>query len=366
MTALANYDAARTALAAAHGIDEVKEIRDKAEAMRAYARLAGDTQMQRWMAEIKLRAERRAGDLLAEMAASGARHSGHGDQKTESQAATPKLKDLGISRDQASRWQACAALPQADFEAWLAAHTGDKMPSSSGLRNLVKIRAAKATATGQVTTLGGEIADLDALAVDWPHAYGVIYVDPPWRFETYSGAGKARAAETHYPTLDMQTLSAMWPDVQALAAPDCALFLWVVAPLLPDALHLIEDWGFTYKTVAFTWVKENPSGAGFHKGMGYWTRANPEICLLATRGAPTRLARDVDQLVIAPRGAHSAKPEEVPARIERLVAGPYLELFARRERSGWTVWGNEVPRAGLAGGGAQTKESVGEPAGAAP
>ena len=165
----------------------------------------------------------------------------------------------------------------------------------------------------------------------------------------------------------------MWPEVQALAAPDCALFLWAVAPLLPGALHLIEDWGFTYKTVAFTWVKQNPAGAGFHKGMGYWTRANPEICLLATRGHPSRLARDVDQLVIAPRGRHSAKPEEVPARIERLVAGPYLELFARRERPGWTVWGNQVPRAalagpraGLAGGGAQPNERVGEPAGAAP
>ena len=113
-------------------------------------------------------------------------------------------------------------------------------------------------------------------------------------------------------------------------------------PQLPEALKVIESWGFTYKTAGFTWVKQNKVGPGFKWGMGYWTRSNAELCLLATKGTPTRLAKDVEQLVIAPVGAHSSKPSIVPDRIERLVAGPYLEMFARRPRKNWTVWGNEV------------------------
>jgi N6-adenosine-specific RNA methylase IME4 len=113
---------------------------------------------------------------------------------------------------------------------------------------------------------------------------------------------------------------------------------------------------FEFSTIAFTWLKTNPSFDAeaieqgihlkdFHRGNGHWTAANVEVCLLLRKGAPPRLATDVDELVIAPRGDHSAKPEEVRARIERLVGGLYLELFARSERKGWTVWGNETPEA---------------------
>jgi N6-adenosine-specific RNA methylase IME4 len=107
--------------------------------------------------------------------------------------------------------------------------------------------------------------------------------------------------------------------------------------------------GGEYKTLAFVWLKTAATadtikldGDGLHWGMGYWTRANTEFCLLATRGAPLRLAQDVHQVVIAPVGAHSTKPEQVRNRIERLLAGPYLEIFARRRAAGWTVWGNEL------------------------
>ena len=127
-----------------------------------------------------------------------------------------------------------------------------------------------------------------------------------------------------------------------LAADDCALFLWAVMPQIPEALRVIEAWGFEYKTCAFVWVKQTKDGERFATGMGYWTRANAEICLLATRGSPTRLNADVHQVVATPRGAHSAKPDEVAARIERLVGGPYLELFARQPREGWKVWGNQA------------------------
>jgi N6-adenosine-specific RNA methylase IME4 len=169
--------------------------------------------------------------------------------------------------------------------------------------------------------------------------YSVIYTDPPWQFEVWSGEGKDRAAENHYPTMTLDNIKAL--PVADLAADDCALFLWAVMPQLPEALAVIEAWGFEYKTCAFVWVKQTKDGKKFATGMGYWTRANAEICLLATKGSPQRLHADVHQVIASPRGRHSSKPKETYERIERLVGGPYIELFARNKRPEWTGWGNE-------------------------
>ncbi len=346
--ALIKYDAARAALAEAHALDEVKEIRDKAEAVRLYARQAQDLEMQRWVAEIKLRAERRAGELLIQMAASGAREDGPGRPEKTSQAAT--LKDLGITRDQSARWQAEAGLPEADFESWLARHTGETMPSSSGLRALIKVRAARER---HVATAGCTVNDLEALAFERPGEFTAILVDVPSKYKTFSEAGASRSPDMHYPTMTVDELIAMGPIVRALAAKDCALFYWTSGPHLENAFRILAAWAdgggapvFRYSTRAFCWVKTlPPAGAGWFKGNGHWTRANPEDCLLFLKGHPARLSANVDELVIAPRGAHSAKPEAVHEGIEALVAGPYVELFARAPRDGWAVWGNEVVRA---------------------
>ena len=103
----------------------------------------------------------------------------------------------------------------------------------------------------------------------------------------------------------------------------------------------MESWDFTYKTVGFTWVKTNKS-EGYFTGMGYWTRSNPEMCLLGTRGKPKRLDMSVKQLVVSQRREHSRKPDEVYDRIEKMLEGPYLEMFARNTRQGWDNFGNEV------------------------
>ena len=131
------------------------------------------------------------------------------------------------------------------------------------------------------------------------------------------------------------------PGSRACAADDCALFLWATDPLLPRALDLIKAWGFEYKTVAFYWVKLNSAAkheADFFTRLGYWTRANPEQCLLATRGKPIRRAKDVRRLLVEKRREHSRKPDCVRDRIERLVAGPYLGLFSRETKQGWECW----------------------------
>lgn len=172
--------------------------------------------------------------------------------------------------------------------------------------------------------------------------YGVIYADPPWSFRNWSAKGTGRNAVSHYDCLDFDALAAL--PVSKLAAEDCALFLWATDPLLPRALELIQAWGFEFKTVAFYWVKLNTKAkhdADYFTGLGYWTRANPEQCLLATRGKPSRKAKDVRRLVVEKRREHSRKPDCVRDRIERLVAGPYLELFARESKRGWECWGDQ-------------------------
>ncbi len=177
-------------------------------------------------------------------------------------------------------------------------------------------------------------------------AYRAILADPPWRFATYSDKGKGRSAEAHYDCMTLPEIKAM--PVADWAAQDAVLFLWATDPLLPRALEVIAAWGFTYKTVGFYWVKLNKGRGGmfvgqrdFFTGMGFWTRANPEPCLLATRGKPRRRGTDVAKLIVAPRREHSRKPDEIHDRIERLVEGPYLELFARASQPGWDRFGNQ-------------------------
>lgn len=171
--------------------------------------------------------------------------------------------------------------------------------------------------------------------------YSVILADPPWAFRAWSNKGMGRSAEQHYSTMRLENIKAL--PVADLAAEDCVLFLWATFPMLKEALEVIDTWGFTYKTVAFTWVKENRKSPGLFWGLGYWTRANAEICLLATRGSPKRQSAAVHQVILSPIEQHSKKPDAVRERIVALMGDvPRAELFARQETPGWDVWGNEV------------------------
>jgi N6-adenosine-specific RNA methylase IME4 len=191
------------------------------------------------------------------------------------------------------------------------------------------------------TEVGGKVAHLHEL-VAAGRKFPVILIDPPWEFLTHSDKGKDRSAETHYDVMTLDQIKAL--PVKTLAADDAVLFLWIVDWFPPELiLQLIKAWDFEHKTTAFTWAKTNPNGEGWHLGQGYWTRANPETCWLCTRGHPQRLNADVRQLIVSPVREHSQKPDETHERIERLVVGPYLELFARAERPNWITWGNEVP-----------------------
>ncbi len=148
-------------------------------------------------------------------------------------------------------------------------------------------------------------------------------------------------AEKHYPTMGIEEICAL--PVAELAAKDSALFLWATFPMLPQALRVIRAWGFSYKSVAFVWLKQNRKSQSWFYGLGFWTRANAEVCLLATRGHPKRQDNSIHQLIVSPIEAHSKKPDEARDKIVRLMGPlPRVELFARQSPPGWDVWGNEV------------------------
>ena len=171
--------------------------------------------------------------------------------------------------------------------------------------------------------------------------YQVILADPPWSYKVWSKKGIGRSAENHYPTMKVEAIRAM--PVETLAAKDCALFMWATFPNLLEAFSVIKAWGFTYKTVAFVWVKQNRKTPSLFWGLGYWTRANAEICLLATKGQPKRRNAGVHQVIISPVEEHSKKPDVVRERIVELMGDvPRVELFARQSVPGWDAWGNEV------------------------
>ncbi len=181
--------------------------------------------------------------------------------------------------------------------------------------------------------------------------YNVIYADPPWSYgdkgfgKRPDGALKGSFAPEagRYPTMNQKDIEGMGEWVKSISEKDCALLLWATSPLLPEALETIKAWGFKFKTIAFCWSKITTTGKEV-ANLGQWTMGNVEICLLATKGSPKRLVRNIRQLVIAERTAHSKKPSEVRKRIDELFGKETakIELFAREKFEGWDCWGNEV------------------------
>jgi N6-adenosine-specific RNA methylase IME4 len=186
--------------------------------------------------------------------------------------------------------------------------------------------------------------------------YGVIAIDPPSQFRSFTAVqsqnwNSRRDNERHYGVMTRDALAAL--PVAELASPEgCHLFLWTSGPFLPQALALIEAWGFKFSSRAFTWLKvkrtwtpEDPlTERDLHVGLGLTVRHQTEMVLLARRGNCRRQAKDVREIIIAPRREHSRKPDEFFARVERYCSGPYVELFARERRPGWDCFGDEVGR----------------------
>lgn len=176
--------------------------------------------------------------------------------------------------------------------------------------------------------------------------FGVVLADPPWSFENFSALGEAKSAKRHYPCMPTSEICRM--PVASLTGTDAALFLWATFPMLPDAMRVVQAWGFTYRSAA-PWAKRSRKGHGWAFGPGYWWRGASELLIFATRGSPRRAdskaARSIRNLIVAPLREHSRKPEDAHTTAEAwFPAARKIELFARAPRDGWTVWGNQTDK----------------------
>lgn len=306
---------ARQTLALARSIDEVKNIKDKAEALRAYAKQAGLTlEMQNDCAEIKLRAERRAGEMLEEQVSAG------NPQFLHNERIVP-LKEIGISEIQSHRWQLEAEIPEETFEQFITETKAgaEELTSRGVLAIALKLRRQT------------QIQNVPDLPLG---KYQVIYADPPWAYDNTRLRG---SAESHYPTMTVNEIveRVKKEDIDSLTEDDVVLFLWVTSPFLPEGLELCKKWGFEYKT-SFIWIKDRST----YGKLGFYNYGQHEFLFVATRGSCLpRWKSLVPSLIVAPKGKHSAKPELVYEVIEGMYPGPYIELFARERRANWESWG---------------------------
>lgn len=169
--------------------------------------------------------------------------------------------------------------------------------------------------------------------------YKLIYADPPWSYNDIM-SNHSFSLDHEYQTQPLEWIKNL--PIDLIADEDCALFMWAVSPQLPEAIDVIKAWGFEYKTIAFVWNKVTTKGAEV-SNLGRWTMGNVELCLLATRGHPKRIRKDIKQLVKAQRTKHSKKPTVVRERIVQLIGDvPRIELFARETVEGWDSFGDEV------------------------
>lgn len=332
MTSLIKYEAACRALADAKAVDEVKDIHDKAEAMRVYARQAKNAQLEADAWEIRKRAEDRLGALSASLDKSGGGRNPDATLPTDGKSKSKVLREAGISTSAANRYEHFNALPAAEKEQRIARGRAAIEAGKSIADAIISgdDKAAKRAAREQV--LGG-------MQHAMPNKrYGVILADPEWRFEPYSReSGMDRAADNHYPTSTTDVIASR--PVQDIAAADCVLFLWATVPMLPDALCVMGAWGFAYKS-HFIWNKDKI-------GTGYWNRNKHELLLVGTRGnipAPA-MGEQSHSVIDAPVRLHSEKPAAFYLLIEHhFPTLPKIELNARRARAGWDLWGNEAPQ----------------------
>jgi len=323
---LLSVERARVWLAKAVEIDEVKTLRDKAEAIASYQRKQKAGREAAVDADtVVCFAERRIGELSRELPKAPTRVRRLGATPAPNLSKVATLKNQGIPKRNASRYEAAAEIPEPEFE------------------RLVKAEAAKGkrvTLRRILEPIRREARDAALIEQNKPienyrgERCSILLADPPWKYE-HCEDETGRAIERQYPTLTLDKICS-W-DIDAICTDDAVVFLWATSPKLAEAMRLLEAWRFTYRT-CMVWVKDRI-------GMGYYARQRHELLLIAIRGsvAVPASADRPDSVIEAPRGKHSTKPSIVYEIIERMY--PRLkrgELFARSKRDGWLSWGYEA------------------------
>jgi N6-adenosine-specific RNA methylase IME4 len=257
-------------------------------------------------------------------------------QRSHDATVAPALADLGISKTDSSRWQRVANVPEETFEAHVAeVRQAEGELTTEGVLRLAKDldrrrRVEEILSTPCLTCGTADLDEVARLGV----RFGVIYADPPWKYENQATRGSTAGK---YPPMSMPDILALGEQVRKLAAPDCHRHLWATNAFFREAFRVMEAWGFEYKDY-YTWCKPPPFGTG-----NYWRNAT-ELCLLGVRGSCTFIDHSLHNWDIAPRGEHSAKPGIVRRHIEKASPRPRLELFGRECHEGWVVWGNQISR----------------------
>ncbi len=170
--------------------------------------------------------------------------------------------------------------------------------------------------------------------------YKIIYADPPWNYNKKIGEG---IASEEYSTMKLDNIKNYLEEIKITGHKNSMLFLWVTFPLLKEGLEVMNSWGFEYKTCGFNWIKLNKNGKPFF-GIGHYTKSNSELCLIGIKGKGITILDDtISQIIMTEKDKHSKKPDQVPEYIERLVGErKRIELFARKKREGWDVYGDEI------------------------
>jgi len=306
MNDIAQWDALKTAIDQAHSIFDLKGIRDQAEAYRYALKLAGEApEMVRKACQIKLRAERRAGELIKIMEkAPPGPHTAIRYQADTMRV--PTYEEQGISKLDASKWQRIAAIDKEDFETWI-----EKAPD---------ISTAKALSFAKEFTPKAEKAPKPVS--EFSGRYAVILADP---------------ANTETDLLSLRLKSDDGDKTVAdISEPNALLFFWSKAEVLEKSIKIMSSWGFQYETVAFTWIKRDRDGNP-HLGKGDWTASNVELCLLGKKGdGLPRQSKEVSSVLETVVLEEGEKPAELRSRILALVGEvSRIELFGKHKVKGW-------------------------------
>ncbi len=314
--ALAKLDKATKMLAEAKTLDEVKQIIDIAEAARTYAKAAKlGLEAYNHAAEVKVRAERKAGEMLAQLERSPGGQPTHSNmERVEISEYAEVLQEQKIPTTTAFRWQKLAEIPEVIFEKRLEEEHGERPITTSGILQEKK---------------RNEIYEEKLKPKIMTGKYQVIYADPPW---SYNNSGFDQSAASQYPTMTIEEIKLL--PVNSICQNDSVLFLWATSPLLPEALEVIKEWGFQYKA-SMIWVKNKAPT------IGWWVNTKHELLLIASKDINHPIKK-FDSVFYADVKQHSQKPEYVYEMIEEMYHGSKIELFARNKRDKWTVWGNEI------------------------
>ena len=323
---VALLESAERAIEQASTIPEAKQVLDQVQTIRDHSkRLRLERGLQNLVAACAIKTQRKLGAMLAEMPMP------HGRPGKRSHDVT-LLSDVGISKMQSYRWQLIAGIPERDFQAFVdeVVASERELTTASVLKLAKRLKAAQtsgpaAQSNGSTSHVYGSLDELIATE----RKFSTVYADPPWR---YDNQATRAATDNHYPTMTVDKIAAM--PVNEVVAENAHLHLWTTVAFAADAFEIIKAWGFTYKS-QLIWVKPQ-------MGIGNYWRVSHEILLFAVRGSCPFLAHDERSWIEAPRGRHSAKPDLVRSRIEKVSPGEYLEMFGRKVIRGWAVLGNQV------------------------